>query len=185
MKKIIFLFSFVTTLLCCTKDNIIDTDTQPTPTIMPILPFSTFSLGGSDKYFFNSYLPIPPNNNYWEIAGGSANSGYAAAVYVFLPDTSATTTSKVYTLQDNYNTLTSGKACIIMTWFKEDIGSGPGPLHSITSTVGGKLRVTPIPLNSSNSYGGFFKINFIFNDVEAKEDSTGSIYHLSGNFATY
>ena len=182
MKKTIFIFSFALSLLCCTKDNAIDTDTQPTPTIMPKLPFGTFSLGGP-IYDIHDPGTMPPENNYWEIGGWGISGAEIVTVHVFLPDTLAATTSKVYTLQDDYTTLTAGKACIIMTYFIQD---GPFPifLYTYTSTAGGKLRTTPIPLNSSNSYGGYFKINFIFNDIEAKEDSTGLIIHLFGNFAT-
>ena len=184
MKKTIFIFSIALSMLCCTKDNAIDTDTPPTPTIMPTLPFGTFSLAGV-VYNFNSATPPPPENNYWEISGGGPNFGVQASVHVFLPDTSASTTSKVYTLQDDYTTLTAGRACIIMTYQQQDCGCCPCPLYTYTSTAGGKLRVTPIPLNSPNYYGGFFKINVIFNDVEAKEDSAGFITSISGNFASY
>ena len=145
------------------------------------VPNNTFSIG---NYIYSNIYgdPWQVGSNYWNLMAATVNGGLNdGIVNIYFPGLEKSAISGLYTLQSDYNTLTTGKACILMKKVCYDCLPQGSQDHSYFP-IAGQVMMT---INYTDTGHVNSKVHVVFNEIDAKIDSTNTIIKISCNIKNY
>jgi hypothetical protein len=167
MKTFIALLLIVFLTISCNKDK----EQKPQTTSTQTTSNSWFSIG--DSIFKPTSITYSSDSNYWILnvdydPWKTRPVKYSDHASIYFPGTLPTNSSRIYSLKSSYQSLSSDTACIIMS----DSYADRLPVETIKFySFAGQLTLSVI--------NG--KIHAVFNDVDAKADTSNSTVKIAGD----